>query len=114
LTKVDRFFNLAREKALAGDTIRKYRLGAVGVRSDGATVTSRNLSTRVPEPKAHAESRLVKKLDCGSTVFVVRVLSDESLTMARPCAHCQKAMRGRGVKKCYYSINDNEFGVIRF
>lgn len=114
MTRVDRFFNLAKEKAVSGDSIRKYRLGAVGVRSDGATVTSRNLSTRVPEPNAHAEKRLVKKLDSGSVVFVVRVLADGSLTMARPCVNCQNAMRGRGVKQCFYSINDNEYGVIKF
>ena len=114
MTRIDRFFNLARGMAVSGDTIRKYRLGAVGVRKDGAIVTSRNLSTRVPEPNAHAERRLVKKLDSGATVFVVRVLSDGSLTLARPCPNCQKAMRGRGVKKCFYSITNNEYGVIKF
>lgn len=114
MTNRERYFQLAKEKAGTRDTKRKYRLGAVGVRKDGAIVTSRNLSTRVPEPKAHAERRLVRKLDAGATVYVVRVLSDGRLTIARPCVHCRNAMKIRGVKKCYYSINDNEYGVMVF
>lgn len=114
MTRLEKFFNIAREKAMTGDTIRKYRLGAVGIRSDGVIVTSRNISTRVPEPEAHAERRLVRKLDTGSIVYVVRALSNGSLTMARPCVRCRKAMQARGVKRCYYSVSDNEYGVIRF
>lgn len=114
MTKLEKFFNIARDMAKTGDTIRKYRLGAVGVRADGAIVTSRNISTRKPEPHAHAESRLVRKLDMGAIVYVVRVLSDGSFTTARPCARCRKAMKARGVRRCYYSVNNNEYGVIKF
>lgn len=112
---VDKYFRLARQAALKGDTgeaKRQYRLGAVGIRSDGTVVTSSNIPHRTPEPQAHAEIRLTRKLDWGSVVYVVRIYSDGTLAMARPCKRCQSAMRRRGVKCCYYSINDTEYGVL--
>jgi tRNA(Arg) A34 adenosine deaminase TadA len=113
LTTIDKYFRVARQTALKGDSKearRRFRLGAVGVRSDGAIVTSNNISNRLPEPNAHAEARLTRKLDWGSTVYVVRILSDGSLATARPCKHCLNTMRLRGVRYVYYSISDKEHG----
>jgi cytidine deaminase len=112
---IDKYFRLARQVALKGDTLeanRHYRLGAVGIRTDGAIVTASNIPNRQPESHAHAETRLVRKLDWGSTVYVVRIRRDGQLALARPCRRCQSAMRLRGVRYCYYSINDTEYGVI--
>ncbi len=112
---VDKHFRMARQVALRGDTKearRQYRLGAVGVRSDGAIVISSNVPHRTPEPHAHAEARLTRKLDWGSTVYVVRIRSDGTLAMARPCRTCRGLMRLKGVKRCYYSISDTEYGVL--
>jgi cytidine deaminase len=116
---IDRYFRLARQVALKGDTLeanRHYRLGAVGIRTDGAIVTANNIPIRKPESHAkahaHAETRLVRKLDWGSIVYVVRTRRDGSLAIARPCRRCQSAMRLRGVRYCYYSINDTEYGVL--
>ena len=109
-----RYFRQAKKIAIKAADRRKYRLGAVGVRKDGIVVTACNLPTKCPEPQAHAEARLTKKLDYGSTVYVVRVTRDNSLTIARPCESCIRIMRIRGVKKCFYSINENEYGVIIF
>jgi tRNA(Arg) A34 adenosine deaminase TadA len=109
-----KYFQLAKKTATAARDRRKYRLGAVGVRRDGAIVTSSNLPTQAPEPEAHAEARVVKKLDKGSVVYVVRVTKKDTFTMARPCKNCLNAMRFRGVKKCYYTITESEYGVILF
>lgn len=114
MSKVNKYFRLAKETAIRGSLIRRHRLGAIGVRNDGAIVRANNLPHRLPEPNAHAEARVVRKLDFGSTVFVVRVLRDGSLTLARPCKTCQATMKFRGVKRCYYSINDTEYGVIKY
>ncbi len=114
MNNVTKYFRLARQAATRGNTReakRQYRLGAVGIRTDGTIVYSNNIPNRTPEPMAHAETRLVKKLDWGSTVYVVRILSDGKLAMARPCLKCQGAMRLKGVKNCYYSINSDEYGV---
>ena len=51
VSRVERYFRLAQAVALKGDTFearRKYRLGAVGVRSDGAIVTASNVPSRKP------------------------------------------------------------------
>ena len=117
MNKVERHFALARVVATKGDTIdarRRYRLGAVGIRYDGAIVSASNLPNRTPASEAHAEARLVKKLDVGSIVFVVRITRAGLLTMARPCKRCQAKMRSRGVKRVYYSITENEYGVFQF
>jgi len=114
---IPKCFLLARKIATKGDTPeanRHYRIGAVGIRNDGAIVAASNTPQRNPEPKAHAEYRLVKKLDWGSVVYVVRIRRDGTLALARPCRNCRGAMRLRGVKRCYYSINDTEYGVIHY
>ncbi len=106
-----RFFRLAKDIAIKNDC-RQYRFGAVGIRTDGTMVFSRNIPTRHPEPKAHAESRVVRKLNRGSIVYVVRIDRKNNLTMARPCKHCQRIMKSKGIKRCYYSISNKEFGVL--
>lgn len=105
-------FRLAKQVALKGKAKRRYRLGAVGIRSDGIIVTANNIPNRKPEPRAHAEARLTQKLNWGSVVYVARVLRDGTFAMAKPCKNCQIAMRLRGVKRCYYSINSTEYGVM--
>ena len=111
---VSKFFKLAKQVATKGDkrVRRQFRLGAVGIRSDGAIVTANNLPSQGPERRAHAEARLTRKLDFGSEVFVVRITRKGYLTSARPCRPCLHALRNRGIKRCYYSINEYEFGVI--
>jgi tRNA(Arg) A34 adenosine deaminase TadA len=117
MSKVDRYFRLAKTIAIKGDAYvvrRHYRLGAVGIRTDGAIVTADNVPVRQPHARSHAEARLTRKLNRGSEVFIVRVLRSGLLSNAHPCAKCQKAMRLRGIRRVYYSISDDEYGVINF
>ncbi|MFW9873062.1 MAG: hypothetical protein ACFFG0_08185 [Candidatus Thorarchaeota archaeon] len=109
-----RFFRLAKKVAAKGNDRRRYRLGAVGIRNDGVIVKSKNIPNILPEPQAHAEVRLCKKLNPGSIVYVVRIDSENKLTMARPCQNCLRVMRLKGVRKCYYSISEKEYGVIKW
>lgn len=109
-----RYFRLAKKVAARGKDCRSYRLGAVGVRKDGTVVKSKNIPNRLPEPAAHAEARVCRKLDKGSQVYVVRIDRKNNLTLARPCCVCQRMMRARNIKRCYYSISENEYGVIIF
>jgi tRNA(Arg) A34 adenosine deaminase TadA len=115
MTKVEKFFQLAKQVAERGDkTVRRhYRLGAVGIRSDGTIVSSSNIPCRHTQSEAHAEARLVRKLNHGSEVFVVRILRCGALANARPCKNCQTAMMRRGVRRVYYSISDVEYGCLR-
>jgi tRNA(Arg) A34 adenosine deaminase TadA len=113
--KVKKYFEIARQVAKSGDAPgvkRHYRLGAVGVRKDGVMVCASNISTRKPSPKAHAERRLVKKMTDKSNMFVVRIDSKNKFKLARPCNSCLSAMRRRGISRCYYTVDEHEYGVI--
>jgi tRNA(Arg) A34 adenosine deaminase TadA len=91
---------------------RTFRLGAVGLRSDGVLVSALNGPTRVPCPDAHAEARLISKLSSESTVWVARVIADGKLAMARPCKFCMCRLRSKRVSRIVYTISDDEYGVI--
>lgn len=106
-----KMLELAARVAMGGSQERNFRLGCVAKRSDGAVVFSTNERTRAPNPNAHAEARVLKKTDFGSTLWVARVNKDGSWSMARPCSKCQARIRNRGVKKVYYTISPGEYGV---
>lgn len=108
---MNRYLKLACSIAPSQNDVRRYRLGAVGVRRDGTIVTSRNISTREPNGAAHAEARLCRKLDYGSVVYVSRLDRAGRPTMARPCVKCETAMRNKGVKKVYFTVGVREWGV---
>jgi len=92
---------------------RTFLLGAVGVRNDGVIVSSSNIAAPDYAPEHHAETRLVRKMTPGSTVWVARVAKkDGNWAMARPCAGCEMRLRRAGVKKVVYTIGPNEWGVI--
>ncbi len=113
MNKIDKYFRMAKMAAIKRSDKRKYRLAALGIRSDGAIVTSTNLPCRQPEKKAHAEARLARKLDQGAEVYIVRVLRCGSLANARPCKDCQVTLRRHVVKRIYYSISNVEYGVMK-
>ncbi len=105
---------------LAGDTARResvdmrlHAIGAVGIRKDGAIVRSRNGSSKIPLPEAHAEARLCDKLDFGTPyVFVARVRKDGTYGMSKPCQDCAIKLKMKGVKRVYFTTNEvGVFGV---
>lgn len=100
--------------------LRKFWLGAVGIRDDGVTVSAKNgaitYSTSVEyynlNPHSHAEGRLLRKLGKNGVVYVARVSKgDGNMAMARPCHMCQIRLRSAKVKKVYYTINNSQYGV---
>lgn len=105
------YLNMAAGAAIRDDG-RTYHLGAVAIRSDGALVSARNARTECPNRLAHAEYRVARKADVGAIVFVARVTRDGQWAMSRPCSNCQRAMKSRGVKKAYYTIAPEEYGVL--
>lgn len=106
---------MAAQRAAKNRDRRTFYVGAIGIRRDGTLVSSWNGSSRLPDRNAHAEYRLASKLDHGAIVYVARIKTgDWSLGLAKPCLACQKVLRSRKVKKIYYSIDENEYGVIEF
>lgn len=115
------YFEEARKAAIANDDERDYFLGAVGIRTDCSKLISAcngpaiiaTDTNKKSYPPAHAEYRLARKLNKGSTVFVCRIKSiDGSYAMARPCIDCQRKLASKGVEKVYYTINNYEYGVM--
>jgi len=103
---------------------RNYYLGCVGIRKDGTIVSSKNgaivNSTPIPIDtkrylciaSSHAEGRVLQKLGKHGVLFVSRISKhEEQLLMARPCGMCRTKIKALSVKKVYYSINDDQYGV---
>ena len=91
---------------------RQFFIGAVGIRSDGARVKSRNSASDIISPHLHAEARLLRKLDFGAVVYVARVKRDGEWGCARPCRSCRAQLRTKGVNTVYYTIANGEYGVL--
>lgn len=92
---------------------RTFLLGAVGLRNDGVFVSARNISAPDCAPHHHAETRLVRKMTPGSTVWVARVTRrDGKWAMAKPCPGCEIRLRAAGVMRVVYTISPNEWGVL--
>lgn len=109
------YFELAAQVASLKDDCRSHQLGAVGLRSDGALVCASNGPVRFsPRAVHHAEMRLCRKLDYYGTVFVARRLASGGWGLARPCIDCQRILRSRRVRRVYYTVNQNEYGVIDY
>lgn len=69
-----------------------------------------------PYPTRHAEidAMLSSERDdlSGCDVLVIRLSRTGHLLNSRPCTMCQQTMKQRGIRRCYYSISDNEIGVL--
>lgn len=115
------YLQIAAQAAVPTDEcdMREFWVGCVGLRTDGATVISKNSSIFTTDvgddfqiiPTVHAEPRALRKLNWGSIMFVARVMrSDNGYGMARPCPTCQIFIKSKGIKKVYYSVNSKCFG----
>lgn len=102
------------------DDLRNFWIGCIGIREDGVLVSSRNgsvgFSTTVENyqlvPSSHAEGRVLRKLGKNGIVYVARVSrKDRTLAMARPCGMCQVRLKAFNVKKVFYTINPEQYGV---
>src|ERR1700690_2624968 len=113
--KLKSYIQLAMDAARRDiDDMRLHAVGSLGVRTDGTIVRSRNGSSKLPLPEAHAEFRLCDKLDYGTPfVFVARVRKNGECGLAKPCDNCLTKLIQKAVKKIYFTTNiKDEYGVI--
>lgn len=66
----------------------------------------------------HAEMDAVLKIRGkidlrGTKIFVARRKKMGCVGMARPCTICQHVLYNYGIRKAYYTIDNNTFGVMR-
>jgi tRNA(Arg) A34 adenosine deaminase TadA len=113
--KIWNYFEMAGKLACEKRDGRSFLLGSVGVRGDGAIVSAVNAISQEPNRLLHSEYKLSRRLDYGATVYVVRIrLLNGEYAISRPCFSCEKVLKSRRVKRIYYTISNNEYGVIDF
>lgn len=93
---------------------KHFLLAAVAQREDGAIVTATNIRTQDRIHSAHAEYRALKKAGTGATLWVARIDRYGQWAMAKPCSKCESLIKNKRVKRVYYTISPNEYGVMEF
>ncbi len=104
-----KYLDLAIRIAKGGTEERNYRIGCVGIRTDGAIVVAPNLLTKRPEHTAHSETRTLRKCGFGATLWVARITRDGLWALAKPCVKCQALIRNKRVKRVFYTIGPEEY-----
>lgn len=65
----------------------------------------------------HAELSVIlgidKKVTTGADVYVVRLNPSGNLKNSRPCDMCIGVLKFVGVRRVFYSIDNNEYGVMK-
>ncbi len=76
-----------------------------------------NIKTYQDFPYVHSESHLVSKLldrynsiDTNLSIVNVRINRQGLILLSKPCDNCQKILDAVGLKKVYWSIDENTFG----
>jgi len=134
-----RYLKLATKNALAHEyeEFMDYKLAAVIVKGGCVIGVGYNKSTtnafvehytdktrgwgRNYSLSTHAEMDVIAqaraKTDLrGSKLFVCRIrppAATDVVGLARPCRICQNVMDAYGIRKAYYTIDDNNYGVMR-
>jgi len=109
---VKKLLQMAADYSNLRKDLRTFRLGAVAIRKDDVMVYACNGNSQIPNPSAHCEARLVRKLDRGATVFLARTNALGQWACSKPCPSCQRKLRRAKVKKVYYTLGINEYGVL--
>ncbi len=105
-----KYLQLAADISRLKDDDRTYFHGAIGIRKDGVIVGACNGNPKFPEPKHHAEARVLRKLGKGGILWVVRTLADGTMGNSKPCVDCYRIISQRRVIKVYFSINSSTYG----
>lgn len=100
-------------------TYSKFKHGAIIVKGGHTIAVGVNRLTNHPDhvedPKVqssvHAEIAALnacRKTDLnGASIYVARIYKSGEPAMSKPCENCQKALRERGIKKVYYTIDSS-------
>ncbi len=121
-----KFLSIAKEEA--SKSSHQFMVGAVLV--CGSSIISRGYNKPNKTHKIayrnhstpafatiHAEIdalvNVSKKISKKCTLYVVRLRrSDKQITLAKPCDMCMSVIKNMEVKKVFYTIAENHYGVI--
>jgi tRNA(Arg) A34 adenosine deaminase TadA len=119
--KVDRYFSLARNMAY-GSPYGKIRHGALLLKGGSvinASYNKENYSSfgkRFRSPlrghtTVHAELGCIlglsRDVTSGADLYVCRINRSGEFRFSKPCSMCHEALKHVGVKRVYYTTNDN-------
>ena len=105
-----------------------YRHGAILVKGGSVISVSTNKNSHARFGKRfrkrgcghathHAELGCVLGLDRsttrGSDIYVVRIGKGGELRMSKPCEMCESILKHVGVRRVFYSINEDSLGCVR-
>jgi len=80
-------------------------------------VTRRNDTVRPRLFNMHAEISCMHNIPrdkiLGSDIFVVRIGRDSQILNSLPCPSCQRVMKKKGVRKCFFSMDAKKIGMMR-
>jgi len=123
-----RYLSLAAKVASKNKTYVQQRHGAVLVKG-GSVISFSNNENQLKQWVArfrrrdrgiatkHAEVGCIHNIDrsktTGSTLYVARVNNQGEFRLSEPCPMCQRALKNAGIKKVYYTISEEEMGVIK-
>lgn len=120
MTYTQRHQKLAYKIALQSGS--KFRLGAVLAKgSQVINVGINNMSKTHPQTQkfthrplgTHAEFSACRGVEnddiVGATIYVCRVLRNNSIALAAPCECCTQFLKMFGVRGVYFSTNHNTF-----
>lgn len=109
-----KFLKLAAKIARIKLDGRHFYHGAVAIRSDDVMVAACNGAPKQPCRQHHCESRIARKLDRGSVVYLTRTLANGEWANSKPCADCERALRRAYVKRIYYTVSADEWACMVF
>lgn len=120
-----RYFELAANIAAQG-SFYNYKHGAVLVKGGSVINTAHNecvhsrLADRFKKHDGwgtrHAELNVClgidKKVTFNADLYVVRINKEGLYRNSRPCEMCMDTMKFLGIRRVYYSISQESYGVI--
>ncbi len=119
--KITRYFNLARNVAF-NSVYGKIRHGAILVKGGSIINTCFNkdkfcsFGTRFRDPDRgpatiHAELGCIlglsRDVTSGADIYVCRINKKGEFRNSKPCAMCHSALKHVGIKRVYYTADDN-------
>lgn len=91
---------------------KNYVFGAVCIRYDGTIAVSNNILTKIPNPNAHAEKRVLYKSGFDAkALYIVRITKHGNWAIAKPCNHCEQLIFNKRVRKVIYSVEPGVYQV---
>lgn len=118
-TKHSRYFEAAHLAAafFCGAGRNNFRLGSCLIHKKQIVSVKANSAKTHPKlvkftkyPFLHSESNAILSYgldNCeGCSLYVVRILRNEELAMAKPCDTCQELIKHVGIKKVFYTTEN--------